>query len=79
MSKTCLPYKQTIILSHVSSHIPSPINKDYIKNELNLNLTSNISILRVNPHNLLFDHIISRRRQFYTDTEINDDKFPIPS
>lgn len=67
---------QKIILSHVNPQIPNSIIEDYIQNILHLNLTSDISFLRVNPHDQLFGHIVSWRRQFYTNTEINQEKFP---
>lgn len=65
-----------VILSHVNPSIPNSILENFIQNDLKLNLTSNLSYLRLNPHDQKFGHIASWRRQFYTNTEIKEGQLP---
>lgn len=64
-----------IILSNVSPIIPNTVIEQYLKNNLQLQLASHISLLRVQPQNEEFSHIISWRRQVYTNTS-NKTKLP---
>ena len=57
-----------LILSNVSPTISNSVLEKFLTNELKLNLASKISLLRVNPQDELFGHVISYRRQVY----IND-------
>lgn len=65
-----------IVLSHVNPIIPNSVLEEYVKNELKLELTTTISYLRLNPHDQAYGHIVSWRRQFYTNTDFDKDKIP---
>jgi len=65
-----------IIFSHVNPSIPNNILNDYIINHLNLEITTPLSYLRLNPHDTCFGHILSWRRQFYTNTEFDPKNIP---
>ena len=54
-----------IVLSNVSPTIPNSVLQEYLTKYLQLECTSPISILRVNPSDELFAHVISWRRQVY--------------
>lgn len=54
-----------LVLSNVSPAIPNNILQNYLTNTLGLDLTSQLSILRVSPTDDLFAHVISYRRQVY--------------
>ena len=56
-----------LILSNVSPTIPNSIVEKFLTTQLNLKLASKISILRVNPQDNLFGHVISYRRQVYVN------------
>lgn len=65
-----------IIFSNVSPTIPNDVLQEYIVNELKIKLLSGISILRVNPIDQLFGHVISFRRQIYTNNDIDTNTLP---
>lgn len=65
-----------IIFSIVSPTIPNDILERYIVNELKIKLHSGISILRVNPVDQLFGHIITFRRQVYTSGDFDTSTLP---
>ncbi len=54
-----------LIISNVSPTVPNAAIEDLLKNTLKLKLASPISILRVNPQDDLFSHVVSWRRQVY--------------
>ena len=58
-----------IILSNVSPAIPNSVLLDHLVHNFKLECTSPISILRVNPTDELFSHVISWRRQLYIKTK----------
>jgi len=60
-----------IILSNVSPTIPNEVLQEYLTKNLQLECTSPISILRVNPSDDLFSHVISWRRQVYVKSQPN--------
>ena len=64
-----------LILSNVSPTIPNSTIEEYLRNQLNLKLTSKISLLRVNPKDDIFGHVISYRRQVYVH-ELNEKTIP---
>lgn len=65
-----------IIFSNVSPTIPNEILQQYITNELSIKILSGISILRVNPVDQIFGHVISFRRQIYTSSDVNVNTLP---
>lgn len=65
-----------IIFSNVPPTLPNEVLQDYVVNQLKLDITSDIAILRVNPYHQLFGHIISWRRQVYTTTNIEEANLP---
>lgn len=67
---------QKIVLSHVNPNIPNSLLEDFVTNELKLSLTSNITFLRFNPIDQLFGHMISWRRQFYTNSDLAKIELP---
>ena len=64
-----------LILSNVSPTISNSVLEKFLTNELKLNLPSKISLLRVNPQDELFGHIISYRRQVYIN-DLNPNHLP---
>ncbi|KAL6952584.1 hypothetical protein U1Q18_046558 [Sarracenia purpurea var. burkii] len=65
-----------VVLSHVNPSIPNTILNQFIINELKLDIKIPISFLRLNPHDQLFAHVLTWRRQFHTDTIIEKQKLP---
>lgn len=62
-----------LILSNVSPTIPNSTLERYLTEELKLKLTSKISLLRVNPADDIFGHVISYRRQVYVAEAVEDE------
>lgn len=65
-----------LVFSNVSPTIPNEILEQYIVNDLKIKLLSGISILRVNPTDDLFGHIVAFRRQVYTNGDIDTATLP---
>lgn len=64
-----------LIISNVSPTIPNTVLEKKLK-DFKLNLVSPISLLRVNPKDDLFPHVISSRRQVYIHSTDNKPTFP---
>jgi len=54
-----------VVFSNVSATIPNSVLHTYISNQLNFKLASPITVLRAEPNDEEFAHIISCRRQVY--------------
>ncbi len=65
-----------IILSNVSPIIPNSVIEEQLVNTFKLKLISPISILRINPNDDLFAHIICWRRQVYAHHSTNPTHIP---
>ncbi|XKL67527.1 hypothetical protein PGB90_003018 [Kerria lacca] len=65
-----------IIFSNVSPTIPNSTLELYLREKLQLKLEFNISLLRINPTDGLFSHVISCRRQVYVLNKLEDTKLP---
>ena len=65
-----------VVLSHVNPSIPNSLLNQFFTNELKINIKIPISFLRLNPHDQLFPHVLTWRRQFHTDTVIDREKLP---
>ena len=64
-----------LILSNVSPTINNTTLENHLSNALKLNLASKISLLRVNPGDDVFGHVISYRRQVYA-FDVAEDSTP---
>lgn len=65
-----------VILSNVSPMIPNSVLEKAIHENLGLKPNAPISILRNNPTDDIFSHIISWRRQFYLPANYDTTKIP---
>lgn len=60
----------------MSPSIPNNILQEYATNTLNLKITSDISILRFNPTDQMFGHVVSWRHQVYTTSDLESLDLP---
>ncbi|XKL66686.1 hypothetical protein PGB90_010106 [Kerria lacca] len=75
-TKKLKPPATKLILSNVSPTIPNQLLEDTLTNTLQIKLISPISILRANPNDDIFGHVLCWRRQVYISSNIDRAKIP---
>lgn len=66
------PTSFKLVFSNISPMCPNIVLEKYLREKLNLNLKSNTSILREDPHDDPFSHVVCSRRQVYIQDKPED-------